>query len=386
MNPLFLHQPTTVFERMSGLARAHGAINLGQGFPEQDGPLELRREAGRALEQESNQYPPLLGLSKLRQAVAEHYLHFQGVRLDPEREITITSGATEALAAALFALVSQGDEVVVFEPLYDAYLPLVRRAGGVPRIARLHPPEFRLTREVLSRVFSSKTRVVLFNTPANPSARVYEREELELLAEFVERSGAWIVSDEVWEQLVFAGGDHLSLLGLDVLRDRCVKIGSAGKMFSLTGWKLGFVCASPELSRVVAQAHQFLTFCSPPHLQHAVAWGLRELRPYLAEQTERLSRSRARLACGLTRAGYVCLPSQGSYFLSVDLAASGISLPDEEFCLRAVEVAKVAAIPFSAFYAQDPVRHLVRLCFAKSDETLDRAVQRLGEARSSFEG
>ncbi len=384
MNPLFARLPTTVFEAMSALAREHGAINLGQGFPELDGPLDVREAAARAVLEGPNQYPPMPGLLELREAAASHYQRFQGLVLDAAREVTVTSGATEALAAALLSLISPGDEVVVFQPLYDAYLPLIERAGGVARFVRLEPPSFRITEEALERVFSERTRLVVLNTPANPSAVVHDAAELALLASYCERYDVVAVSDEVWEHVVFDGRAHQSLMAVPGMRERTVKIGSAGKMFSLTGWKVGLVCAAPHLTAVIAKAHQFLTFTTPPHLQRAVAYGLGKSDEYFSAMRTDLQRSRDRLAEGLRQAGFVTLPCAGTYFLNVDLRASGVEVDDDTFCRRAVTEKKVAAIPLSAFYAENPARHLVRLCFAKTDATLDAGIERLSRARSLF--
>jgi aspartate/methionine/tyrosine aminotransferase len=216
----------------------------------------------------------MLGLPVLRQAVAAHYRHWQDLTLDPDTEVMITSGATEAIAGAILALVEPGDEVILFQPFYDAYLPLVRRAGGVPRFVRLEPPHWRFTDDMLARAFTGRTKVVLLNNPLNPSGTVYGRDDLELLARYCEKFGAVAVCDEVWEHVVFDGRQHVPMIGLPSMRERCVKIGSAGKIFSLTGWKVGFVCAAPPLLRVLAKAHQFITFTTPPNLQEAVAYGL----------------------------------------------------------------------------------------------------------------
>jgi len=274
MNPIFANLPTSVFEVMSRLARETGAVNLGQGFPDDPGPEDVRRKAAEAVVDGWNQYPPMMGLPELRAAVAAHYRHWQNLDLDPDAEVMVTSGATEALAGALLALIEPGDEVVLLEPMYDAYLPLVRRAGGVPRFVTLEPPRFTLTEAALARAFSPKTKVVLFNNPLNPTATVFSSEDLALLADFCVRFEAIAVCDEVWEHVVFDGRRHQPLLKLPGMRERTVKIGSAGKIFSLTGWKVGFVCAAPALMRVLAKAHQFLTFTTPPNLQAAVAYGL----------------------------------------------------------------------------------------------------------------
>ena len=380
-HPVFANLPTTVFEEMSGLARELGAINLGQGFPDDPGPLAIRQKAADEVLNGYNQYPPMAGLPGLREAVAEHYRRGQGLDLDWRSEVTITSGATEALAASFLALVRPGDEVVVFQPVYDAYLPLIRRAGGVPKLVRLEPPYWRFDRAMLEAAFTEKTRFVVLNNPINPAGVVLPREDLELLAEFVIAHDAVAICDEVWEQVVFDGARHIPLMSLPNMAERTVKIGSAGKMFGLTGWKVGFLCAAPDLTHALARAHQFLTFTTPPSLQAAVAFGLDEPGDWLTAMPAGLARSRDRLGEGLTREGFKVLASQGTYFLNVDLAASGVSEPDRAFALRSVKEAGVAAIPVSALYEQDPVTRILRLCFSKGDATLDSGVERLARAR-----
>ena len=381
VHPVFSDLPVTVFEEMSGLARELGAINLGQGFPDDPGPIALRRKAGEALLEGSNQYPPMRGLPLLRQAVAGHYGRTQRLDLDPEREIIVTSGATEALAAAFLSLISPGDEVVLFQPLYDAYLPMVRRAGGVPRLVRLTPPHWRFDRAMLEAAFSDRTRLVVLNSPLNPAGVVMADEDLALLAEFCLHHDAVAVCDEVWEAVVFDSRVHKSLMTFPGMRERTVKIGSAGKLFGMTGWKVGFLCAAPPLAKALAGAHQFLTFTTPPNLQTAVAFGLDEPGDWFAAMPAGLQRSRDRLAAGLRQAGFAVLDSAGTYFLNIDLAASGVDEPDRVFALRAVREHGVAAIPVSAFYAEDPVTSVLRLCFAKGDDVLDTAVERLARAK-----
>ncbi len=377
MNPVFDGLPVTVFEVMSRLARENDAVNLGQGFPDDPGPLDVRQKAADAVINGWNQYPPMMGIPELRNAIAAHYAHWQNLSLDPDTEVMVTSGATEALTGALMALIEPGDEVVLFQPMYDAYLPLVRRAGGVPKLVRLRPPHWRFDEEMLAQAFSPKTKVVLLNNPLNPAGNVMPREDLELLARFCTKFDAVAVCDEVWEHVVFDGLRHLSMLAIDGMRERCVKIGSAGKIFSLTGWKVGFVCAAPPLMRVLAKAHQFITFTTPPNLQAAVAYGLGKTDDYFETMRADMQRSRDRFAAGLTSIGFPVLPSQGTYFISVDLAPLGLNEDDEAFCRRLVSDYKVAAIPVSAFYASDHVRSVVRFCFAKRDATLDTALERL---------
>lgn len=380
-NAIYSGLPTTIFTVMSALATEHGAINLGQGFPDTEGPETIRRRAAEAVLSRSNQYPPMQGLPELREAVAAHYQRWQGLALDWRGEVTITSGGTEALACAFLALIEPGDEVVLFQPLYDSYLPMVRRAGGVPRLVRLEPPHWRFDRAALEAVFSARTRMVVLNNPLNPTGSIFTDGDLALLAEFCVRTGAAAVCDEVWEQVIFDGAAHRPLMGLPGMRERTVKIGSAGKMFALTGWKVGFLVAAPPLTAVLAKAHQFLTFTTPPDLQAAVAYGLANSDDWFTAMPEDLAASRDRLARALRAEGFAPLSSAGTYFLDVDLAASGVAEDDMSFCLRAVKEAGVAAIPVSAFYEEDPVTSIIRLCFSKRDETLDEAARRLALAR-----
>jgi aspartate/methionine/tyrosine aminotransferase len=376
MNPIFANVETSVFEIMSRLARERQAVNLGQGFPDDPGPADVRGKAAEAVINGWNQYPPMMGLPELREAVAAHYLRFQGLDIDPDAEIMITSGATEALAGALLALIEPGDEVVLFQPMYDAYLPLVRRAGGVPRFVTLRPPTWRFVEADLAAAFSDRTRVVLFNNPLNPAGVVYDCESLALLARFCVKHNAIAVCDEVWEHVVFDGRAHGPLIAMDGMRERTVKIGSAGKIFSLTGWKVGFVCAAPALMRALAKAHQFITFTTPPNLQSAVAYGLGKDDTYFAAMRAGLQRSRDRFVRGLVERGFSVLPSAGTYFINIDIAPLG-ETDDLAFCRRLVEEHGVAAIPVSAFYAEDAVKSVVRFCFAKTDATLDAALARL---------
>jgi len=378
MNPLFSTMPTTIFEVMSQLARDLNAINLGQGFPDDPGPEDVRRAAADAALNGYNQYPSMMGIPELRQAIATHYGVHQGLDLDWQREVMVTSGATEALAGALLALVRPGDEVVLFEPMYDAYLPLVKLAGGVPRFVKLRPPHWRFDEAMLAAAFSPRTRAVVFNNPLNPTGTVFARDQLELLARFAVAHDAVVISDEVWEHLTFDGRAHLPIMAMPGMRERTVKIGSAGKIFSLTGWKIGLVAAAPRLLAVLAKSHQFLTFTTPPNLQVGVAHGLAKEPAYFEGMRAGFQRSRDLFTAGLEALGFPVLPSQGTYFVCVDIGALGES-DDVAFCERLVRESGVAAIPVSAFYASEPVRSVVRFCFAKRDATLEAALERLGE-------
>jgi N-succinyldiaminopimelate aminotransferase len=380
-NPVFDQISTSIFEEMSLLAREHAAINLGQGFPDDPGPEGVRRRAAEAVLDGYNQYPPMMGLPELRQAAADHYGRRQGLDLDWQREVMVTSGATEALASTFLALLQPGDEVIVFQPAYDAYLPLIRRAGGVPRLVSLKPPHWRFDRAMLEEAFNERTRLVVLNNPVNPTAVVLPPEDLALLAEFCVRHDVTAVCDEVWEEVLLGGAAFHPMLGIAGMRERAVKIGSAGKIFGLTGWKVGFICAAPALLSVISRAHQYVTFTTPPNLQTAVAWGLSHDAEWFERMPRDMQRSHDRLAAGLKAEGFAVLPSQGSYFLNIDLPGSGITEDDRAFCLRAVKEHGVAAIPVSAFYETDPATTTVRLCFAKKDETLDEGIKRLAKAR-----
>ncbi|MBI1209541.1 MAG: aminotransferase [Azospirillum sp.] len=371
---------TTVFEVFSRLAVEYGAINLGQGFPDDRGPADVLDAAARALLEDSNQYPPMMGLAALRQALADHAHRFYGLEVDWQREVMVTSGATEALTACLLGLIEAGDEVVLFEPLYDSYLPIIRLAGGVPRLVSLRPPDWSFSRADLAAAFSSRTKLVVLNDPLNPAAKVFSAEELALIAEFVDGADAYAVCDEVYEHLVFDGRRHIPLITLPGMRERCLKIGSAGKTFSLTGWKVGYVTAAPALLQPVAKAHQYLTFTTPPNLQTAVAYGLGKDDGYFTGLAADLEAKRDRLARGIAAAGLTVLPSAGSYFVIADFRPTGFVGNDEAFCRHLTTEIGVAAIPVSAFYAGPPLDHCIRFCFCKSDALLDAAADRLAGA------
>jgi len=380
MNSIFADQPTSIFEHMSALARTHGAVNLGQGFPDFGWPDDVIARAAEALTVGSNQYPPMRGLAELREALAAHYRHHQGLAIDAGW-VTVTSGATEALAASLFALIEPGDEVVLIQPLYDAYLPLVLRAGGVPRFVSLAPPDWRITREALAAAVTPRTKLVILNNPHNPTGRLFGADELGLVAEVCIANDARALTDEVWEHLVFDGRKFIPLASLPGMAERTVKVGSAGKIFSMTGWKVGWVVAPPAIGDLIAKAHQFVTFTTPPNLQSAVAYGLGKEDAYFAGMRADFAAARDDLATRLKAAGFAVLPSEGTYFAAVDLAASGIGLDDVTFCERAVAECGVAAIPVSFFYAEQPVTNVIRLCFAKRPETREAGVAALAKAR-----
>lgn len=384
MNPFYGRMPVSIFERMSLAATQYGAINLGQGFPDFGWPDEILDGAGRALIEESNQYAPSRGLPQLRRAIAEHYRRHFAQQLVPE-QICVTSGATEALAAMILATVEQGDEVVVFTPAYDSYAPMVRRAGAIPREVALRPPEWRIDRDELRAAVTRKTRAMLFNNPHNPTGRLFGQDELQIIADVANEHDLTVIADEVWEHVLLDGARFIPLASLPGMAERTLKAGSAGKIFSLTGWKVGWIVAAPEKSAIAARAHQFLTFSTAPNLQSAVAIGLEEGDGWIEPMRQRFARALDRMSYGLTNAGYKVLRPASTYFLCVDLGASGLEVDDETFARRAVEEAGVATVPVSVFAEENPPRHLVRLCFAKRDETIDAGVTAMARAREMFQ-
>ncbi|MFN0090253.1 MAG: aminotransferase [Acidimicrobiales bacterium] len=370
---------TTVFEVMSRLSEQHQSVNLGQGFPDDPGPDDVRAKAAEEAVHGWNQYPSMMGVPELRQAVADHDRRFYGIELDWQREVMVTSGGTEALAAALFGLLEPGDEAVLFQPLYDSYLPIVRRAGATPRLVSLALPDWSFTAADLDRAFSERTKVVVLNNPLNPAGKVFTRAELDLLAEYVERFDAYVVCDEVYEHLVFDGRAHHSFLALPGMRERAVKIGSAGKTFSLTGWKVGYVSAAADTLTPIAKTHQFLTYTTPPNLQQGVALGLRKSDDYFADLAAAMAAKRDRLAAGLKQLGFDVLACGGAYFLCVDIRSVGWEGDDVAFCRWLTTDVGVTAIPVSAFYDEAPLTTVARFCFCKKDDTLDRALDRLAK-------
>ncbi len=376
-NTLLSAAGTTIFTVMSALATRHGAINLGQGFPDTEGPADVVQAAADALLDGRNQYPPLAGLPELRQEVARANRRFWGLEIDPDAGVVVTSGATEALAACLAALLNPGDEVVLIEPLYDTYLPVIRLLGAVPVLVRLEPPEWGLPRAALAAAFGPRTKALLLNTPMNPTGKVFTGDELAFLAELLHRHDAYAVCDEVYEHLVFAPARHVPLMTLPGMAERCLRVGSAGKTFSLTGWKVGYVSGPPALASLVARAHQNLTFTTAPNLQRAVALGLARGDDYFSALSGTLAAKCARLSAGLGRAGFRVLPSSGTYFVVADISAVGFDGDDRAFCRHITEQAGVAAIPVSAFYEGDAPKHWVRFAFCKRDEVLDEACARL---------
>lgn len=369
---------TTIFTVMSALAVEHKAINLGQGFPDTEGPADVLQAAADALKDSRNQYPPMPGVAELRQAVASANRRFYGLDVDWETEVTVTSGATEAIIASLMAVIDPGDEVVLIEPLYDTYVPVVRMLGAIPRFVRLRPPHWELPRAELANAFGSKTKAILFNSPMNPSGKVFTADDLGVIADLVARHDTYAICDEVYEHLIFDEVRHIPLMTLPGMRARTIRIGSAGKTFSLTGWKVGYVTACTALTPLVRKAHQNLTFTTAPNLQRAVAVGLAKDDAYFAALARDLQDRRDQLAAGLASVGLSVLPTHGTYFITTDFAPLGFNGDDVAFCRHITEHAGVAAIPVSAFYDQpDAPRHYARFAFCKRPDVLAEAIERL---------
>jgi len=381
-NPVFSSLPTSIFQHMTVLAMKHEAINLGQGFPDQDGPLSLRQAAAKQLLDGPNQYPPSKGMAILRQAVSAHAAKFYGLAYDPEDEVVITSGGTEAVTGSLMAMAGVGDEVVMIEPTYDSYRPMAEGAGAVVKAVKLAPPGWRLTEEALRAAITPKTRAILINSPHNPAGRAFSREELESLARVVDGTDIIVLCDEVYEHLVYDRLPHIPFATLPGMRQRTLKIGSAGKIFSLTGWKVGWVMGPRELVSVVTKAHQFLTFTTSPALQTGVAHGLTHEMDYPIQLTQRLQKNRDVLAAGLTKLGFEVQPCEGTYFLTAGITKL-TNEKDFAFCERLIREAGVALIPLSAFFKSGTPDTFVRFAFCKQQALIEQSLERLEKYFSS---
>ncbi|RJL31294.1 pyridoxal phosphate-dependent aminotransferase [Bailinhaonella thermotolerans] len=370
---------TTIFAEMTALAVRTGAINLGQGFPDTDGPPEMLERAAAAIREGFNQYPPGPGVPELRQAVADHHKERYGLAYDPDSEILVTVGATEAIAASVLALAEPGDEVVVFEPYYDSYTAMIELAGAVRRPVTLRPVEGRFTfdPDELRAAVGPRTRAILLNTPHNPTGTVFTRDELEVIAGLCRDRDLVAISDEVYEHLTFDGAEHVPIATLDGMRERTVMISSAGKSFSVTGWKTGWIAAPPAYVRAAQTVKQFLTFTASAPWQRAVAYALREELPWVARLRETLQANRDRLITGLAAAGFRTYTPAGTYFVQTDIRPLGFD-DGHELCRALPSLAGVVAIPTQVFY-DDPAagRHHVRFAFCKRPEVMDEAVARL---------
>jgi aspartate/methionine/tyrosine aminotransferase len=376
-NPVFAKQGTTIFTVMSALATEHKAVNLGQGFPDLDGPEAIRAAAAKVLMEGPNQYPPMQGVPDLRRALSDHARHFYKLDYDWSDEVLVTSGGTEALTSAIMGLVGPGDEVVLIEPAYDSYRPIVEAVGGVAKIVTLSPPAWRLTEEALAAAVTPKTKAVMINSPLNPIGRVFDAYEMAAIARVLASGNAVAICDEVYEHLTYDGRPHIPLATLPGMRERTVRIGSAGKIFSLTGWKVGWLTGPRALISVIAKAHQFLTFTTSPALQLGIAHGLRHEMESAIALARRLQDNRDLLTSGLKELGFAILPSEGTYFLTAGIQ-NLTNEKDRAFCERLVREAGVALIPLSEFFS-GPGRPdtYVRFAFCKQRNVIEEALARL---------
>jgi N-succinyldiaminopimelate aminotransferase len=362
---------------MSALAVRTGSINLGQGFPDSDGPAQVAEAAIAAIRDGHNQYPPGPGIPELRHAIARHQSRFWGIDVDPDREVLVTAGATEALAAALLALCEPGDEVVAFEPVYDSYRAAVAMAGASLRVVTLEPPSWAVDVDALAAAVTDRTRLLLLNSPHNPTGKVFGREELEAIARICVECDVLAVTDEVYEHLVFEG-EHVPLTTLPGMADRTLTISSAGKTFSFTGWKVGWATGPAPLVEATRTTKQFLTYVSGGPFQYAVAVGLDLDDGYFRRLAEDLAAKRDLLASGLEKAGFGVHRPAGTYFITADARPLGFD-DGEALCRSLPERCGVVAVPSAAFYVHpERGRHLVRFAFCKRDEVLHEAVSRLG--------
>jgi len=370
---------STIFAEMTALATATGAINLGQGFPDYDGPRAVLETAIEAIRSGRNQYPPGSGVPELRAAIAEHQERFWGLRYDPDTEILVTAGATEALAGALLGILETGDEVALLEPMYDSYQACIALAGAVTRPVTLRPPTYAFDPDELRAAITPRTRVLLLNTPHNPTGVVLDLEQLRVIADLAIRHDLIVISDEVYEHLTYDGIRHHSIAELPGMRERTLVVSSGGKTFNTTGWKVGWLCGPSELVAAARAAKQFLTYVSSGPFQPAIAVGLRLPDSYFTELAADLQTKRDRLMSGLREAGFDVFGPAGTYFVTVDIRPLAPDGDGYAFCRSLPERCGVVGIPNVVFYdraRQHEGRHLVRFAFCKRLESIDEAVTR----------
>ncbi|KAF8695113.1 hypothetical protein HU200_037722 [Digitaria exilis] len=367
---------TTIFTQMSMLAIKHGAINLGQGFPNFDGPDFVKEAAIQAINAGKNQYARGFGVPELNSAIAERFLKDSGLQVDPDKEVTVTSGCTEAIAATILGLINPGDEVILFAPFYDSYEATLSMAGANVKAITLRAPDFAVPLEELKAAVSKNTKAIMINTPHNPTGKMFTREELEFIATLCKENDVLLFSDEVYDKLAFEA-DHISMASLPGMYERTVTMNSLGKTFSLTGWKIGWAIAPPHLTWGLRQAHSFLTFATCTPMQAAAAAALRAPDSYYEELRRDYSAKKAILLEGLKSAGFIVHPSSGTYFIMVDHTPFGFD-NDIEFCEYLIREVGVVAIPPSVFYLNpEEGKNLVRFTFCKDEDTLRAAVERM---------
>lgn len=373
----------SVIREMTRLAVRHGAVNLAQGFPDFPAPREIKDAAQRAIERDLNQYAVTWGAPSLREAIAWRFGRDRGLEVDPDTMVTVCCGATEAMIAALLATVDPGDEVVIFEPFYENYAPDCILCGARPVHYRLDPPDFRVDPDRLAACFNERTRAVILNTPNNPTGKVFSRSELELVARLCREHDCLAITDEIYEYILYDGSEHISIASLPGMAERTITISGVSKTFSVTGWRIGWCIAPPELTDPIRKVHDFLTVGAPHPLQEAAAVALRLPDSFFAALARDYQRRRDRLLGGLERTGFRFVEPKGAYYVMAEFDAFGFD-DDVAFARHLVEEIGVAVVPGSSFYA-DPRdgRRYVRFCFPKREETLDEAVRRLGRLGAS---
>jgi aspartate/methionine/tyrosine aminotransferase len=367
----------SVIREMTRLSLQHGAVNLAQGFPDFCAPAELKLAAQRAIADDINQYSITWGAKSFRDAICDYYRHFYKLEIDPEREVTVCCGSTEGMVASLLALLNPGDEVVLFEPFYENYWPDSQLSGAVCRYVRLRPPDWTFELEELRAAFTKRTRAMILNSPNNPTGRVFSRQELILIGQLCEEYDALLITDEIYEHIVFDGERHVPPLTLPGLRDRSVLVNSLSKTYSVTGWRVGWVIAPPDLTDSIRKVHDFLTVGAATPLQVAGVTALRFPDTYYAELARNYETKRDLLLSILTKAGFACYVPKGAYYIMCDISACGFG-DDVAFCRYLVEDIGVGAVPGSSFFSKPAAgAHLIRFCFAKKPETLEAAAERL---------
>jgi N-succinyldiaminopimelate aminotransferase len=368
---------TSIFTEMTALSNSVGAVNLSQGFPDFDGPDEVKQAAARAILNGSNQYAPSIGVPSLRKAVAAKLKRFHGMVVDPDTQVTVTSGATEGLTASLLGILEAGDEVIVLEPCYDLYPPMIARAGAKAVYVALKRPGFTLPEEALRKAFGPRTRAIMINNPLNPCGKVFSRDELELIGRLCKAHNAIAIGDEVYEHIVYDNRPHVTLAEVPNLKERAIVVSSTAKTFSMTGWKIGYAVASPLLTQAVRMSHQFITYCTPPALQEAMALALAMEDSYYDQLLRSYTQKRELLCNVLSDAGFDVLWPEGTYYVTVDIGNLDFE-DDLSFCRYLTTEIGVAAIPESSFFEQRRGGlDLVRFCFCKKEATLEEAAQRL---------
>jgi aminotransferase len=371
----------SVIREMTRLAMQHSAVNLAQGFPDFPAPAEIKHAAQRAIAADINQYAITWGAKPLRQAIAEKFTRTQGITVDPEREITVCCGSTEAMMAAMMAVINPGDEVVVFEPFYENYGPDAILSGATPRFVKLRPPDWSFDRAELAAAFSPHTKAIILNTPNNPTGKVFRRAELEFIRDLCVRWNAFAITDEIYEHILYDGTQHLSIARLDAMRERTITINGMSKTYAVTGWRVGWAIAPSEVSSAIRKVHDFLTVGAAAPLQEAGALALRLPDAYYAKLAADYRVRRDRTLAMLEEAGFRCFKPEGAYYIMTDISGFGFS-DDIAFTRHMIEHVGVAPVPGSSFY-NNPAdgSQQVRFCFCKTDATLDEAARRLRKLR-----